>query len=53
MLWQREVLELGGTIKLLDILENFISKRLSVDSLYKESNLGISESILALKNLTI
>ena len=40
-------------MKLLDILENFISERLSVDSLCKESDLGISKSILALKNLTI
>jgi hypothetical protein len=54
MLWRRKVLEPGGTIKPLDMLENLIGKRPSVDSLCKEeADLGASESIPALENLTV
>jgi metallopeptidase MepB len=54
MLWRRKVLEPGGTMKPLDMLENLIGKRPSVDSLCKEeADLGASESIPALENLTV
>jgi metallopeptidase MepB len=52
MLWRREVFEPGGTMKPLDMIENVIGERPSVDSLCKEkADLGACESIPALENL--
>jgi Zn-dependent oligopeptidase len=50
MLWRRAVFEPGGTMKPLDMLENLIGERPSVDNLCKEY---ASESIPALENLTM